>query len=522
VTSLGRIYSCGYSGAQHVMGYNSTTNLTTPRLMTESDGTTPLTGVTSMAVDTAYAPIGAVTSGGKLLRWGAGTDGAHGNNNTTAMAWPDYLETAPGSGVDRTDIAQAVVAGASVSSTRAVMWIRTTAGKIEVSGSRFLGNGDGAALSSGASNTFQLASGAIAALTVSALYAGGGDGYVCIAVTSGGVPYIAGYMSGNGLQGTTNLNVFSAMTGLPTGFSGAFTRAVIAGGSSYVAVILEATISGAKALASIGYDVYYNTAKGTAGVAAASQTWGLVRGVRATISAWQVFGTAQEYGLAVLLTDGELRAAGPSDQGQSGVTWGQVTAIDTLQPVRLGLPRVLKPPTFPGVYSSITSYSYNDEVTNQGSTWRYVAATASAGNAPPTLPTESNSYWQLIARKGDAGYANIVFDFDGGTSVLAPGMKCRIPVSFDATILSATLVSDAVGSIVLDVWKDTYANYPPTVADTITAAAKPTLSSAQKTTDSSLMGWTTTIAAGDILIANVDSVTGITNAVLTLKVQRTT
>ena len=31
------------------------------------------------------------------------------------------------------------------------------------------------------------------------------------------------------------------------------------------------------------------------------------------------------------------------------------------------------------------------------------------------------------------------------------------------------------GSIVIDVWKDTYANFPPIVADTITASAKPTL-----------------------------------------------
>lgn len=522
LTSLGRIYSCGYSGAQHVMGYNNTANLTTPRLMTEADGTTPLTGIVGMAVDTAYAPVAAWTSGGKLLRWGAGTSGAHGNNSTSAMTWPDYLETAHGSGTDRTDIAQAVVTGYS---TYANMWLRTTAGKIEVAGQRQYGNGDGAALGAAAVTTFQPASGAIAALTVAALFAGGGDYVNCLAITSAGQGYLCGYMAGYALLGngaTTNLNVFTLLSGLPSGFAGALTAARISGGASYTTVFIEATISGVKVLASIGYDVYYNTAKGTASVAAASQTWGLVKGSRGTIAAWQSFGTHQEHGLAVLNSDGELRTAGPSDQGQSGVSGGQTTAIDILQPVRTGLPRLLKVPVLRGAYSAVTEYSYQDEVTDQGGTWRYIHATASTGNAPPTLPTTSNTYWRCVAEPGDAGFANIVFDFDGGTSALTTGMKCRIPISFDATIMSHTLIADTTGSIVLDVWKDTYANYPPTVADTIAAAAKPTLSAAQKATDSTLTGWTTTINAGDILLANIDSVSGITNAVLTLKVQRTT
>lgn len=406
VTSTGRIYSCGYSGATHTQGYNSTSNLTTPRLMTLSDGSTAITDVVSMAVDTAYAPIGAVTSAGKLLRWGAGTDGAHGNNSTTAMSWPDFLETSHGSGTDRTDIAQAVVAGSSVTGTRAVMWIRTTAGKIEVSGSRHSGNGDGSALTSAAVNTFQLATGAIASLTVSALYAGGGEYYNCLAITSTGQGYLCGFMASHALLGggsTTNLNTFTILSGLPSGFAGALTGARISGGNSYTTIFLEATISTVKTLASIGYDVYYNTAKATASVAAGSQTWGLVKGARGSILSWQSFGTHQEHGLAVLNTDGELRTAGPSDQGQSGVSAGQTTAIDILQPVRTGLPRLVKAWTDRGAYSALTEYSYHDTVLDQGGTWLYIHATATTGNAPPTLPTTSNTYWRLAAAPGDDG-----------------------------------------------------------------------------------------------------------------------
>ena len=138
------------------------------------------------------------------------------------------------------------------------------------------------------------------------------------------------------------------------------------------------------------------------------------------------------------------------------------------------------------------------------------------------LPSNSDSMLLTFVPTGDAGVttAGIVFDFDGGASNIEADLKARVQVPFACTIQEATLVADTTGSIVVDVWKDSYANYPPTVADTITSSAKPTLSSAQKYQDATLTGWTTSISAGDFLIANVDSASGINNAVLTLKVQR--
>lgn len=54
-----------------------------------------------------------------------------------------------------------------------------------------------------------------------------------------------------------------------------------------------------------------------------------------------------------------------------------------------------------GAYSGATAYSANDIVLNNGSTW--LALRPTTGNAPPTLPTESNAYWRLLARKGTDG-----------------------------------------------------------------------------------------------------------------------
>lgn len=111
---------------------------------------------------------------------------------------------------------------------------------------------------------------------------------------------------------------------------------------------------------------------------------------------------------------------------------------------------------------------------------------------------------------------------DGGGSVLTTGAKkVYLSVPTACTITKARMLADVSGSCVLDIWVDTYANFPPTVADTITASAKPTLSSAQKSENTSLTGWTTALAAGSILEVNVDSATTVTRVILDLFVNPT-
>lgn len=109
---------------------------------------------------------------------------------------------------------------------------------------------------------------------------------------------------------------------------------------------------------------------------------------------------------------------------------------------------------------------------------------------------------------------------DGGGSAITTGTKGYVECPFAGTIVQATVLLDQSGSIVIDVWKDTYANYPPTDADSITASAPPTVSSATKSQDSTLTGWTTSVAAGDIFGFNVDSITTATRATLILKIER--
>jgi len=117
--------------------------------------------------------------------------------------------------------------------------------------------------------------------------------------------------------------------------------------------------------------------------------------------------------------------------------------------------------------------------------------------------------------------SSINFIIDGGGSAITTGVKGYIEIPFACTINQVTLLADQSGSIVVDIWKDTYANYPPTDADSITASAVPTISTATKSQDSTLTGWTTSISAGDILGFNVDSITTCERVTVSLKVTRT-
>lgn len=114
----------------------------------------------------------------------------------------------------------------------------------------------------------------------------------------------------------------------------------------------------------------------------------------------------------------------------------------------------------------------------------------------------------------------IEFVIDGGGSAITTGVKGFLEIPYAATIQRVTTLCDQSGSIVVDLWKDSYANYPPTVADTITASAKPTLSTTTKAQDATLTGWTTSVSAGDIIGYNVDSATTVTRCTISLKVTK--
>lgn len=111
----------------------------------------------------------------------------------------------------------------------------------------------------------------------------------------------------------------------------------------------------------------------------------------------------------------------------------------------------------------------------------------------------------------------LIVVFDGIGAALTTGIKGDVSMPFACNISMWTLLADQSGSLQIDIWKDIYANYPPTVTDTITGGSPPVLSSAGANRDSTLSGWTTSIAEDDTLRFNIDSATTVTRATLVLK-----
>jgi hypothetical protein len=144
------------------------------------------------------------------------------------------------------------------------------------------------------------------------------------------------------------------------------------------------------------------------------------------------------------------------------------------------------------------------------------SAYSSGWNGSTAVPTRNAVYDKMQ----DVALAAITFIIDGGGSAISTGVKGDLEIPFACTIEEVTVLADQTGSIVVDIWRDSYANFPPTVADTITASAKPTLSSANKTQNATLTGWTTSLNAGDILRFNVDSAATVQRVSIILQVRK--
>jgi hypothetical protein len=124
-----------------------------------------------------------------------------------------------------------------------------------------------------------------------------------------------------------------------------------------------------------------------------------------------------------------------------------------------------------------------------------------------------------LAFEDDSVVVNFIID--GGGSVIATGEKGHVELSFAMAISGWTILADQAGSIVVDVWKGAYNNFPPTNADSIAGTEKPTLSLAQNNQDLSLTTWTTAVAAGDILTFEVESATTVTRVAVALRGRKT-
>jgi len=175
--------------------------------------------------------------------------------------------------------------------------------------------------------------------------------------------------------------------------------------------------------------------------------------------------------------------------------------------------------SFQGAWQDATGYQAGDVVTHNGVL--YIALqdhTSNAANDEPGVGTNWEDFWAPAFDMPMGGAIHITAI--NATGVLPTGIKGAAYIPFDATITSVVLLTDIAGSVVVDIWKSDFGGYPPTNANSITAAAPPTLTSSIKNQDSTLTGWDTDLAEGDILVFVVESATLVHRITLALKVEK--
>ncbi len=115
-------------------------------------------------------------------------------------------------------------------------------------------------------------------------------------------------------------------------------------------------------------------------------------------------------------------------------------------------------------------------------------------------------------------YKSIVLQTQMSSGAIPPGAaRAYVTSPFAGTIRRWFLASDAPTVTTLDIWKLNEAI--PTNSNSITASAKPSLSSSSYASSTTLTGWTTAIAVGDVIELEVESNSSATSLTLTLEVE---
>jgi hypothetical protein len=131
--------------------------------------------------------------------------------------------------------------------------------------------------------------------------------------------------------------------------------------------------------------------------------------------------------------------------------------------------------------------------------------------------TSVNTLLNTSIKTGSCGVT-----FDGGGQVIQP-KTAYVQVPYNGTLTSWTLVADVSGSCTITVFKDTYANFPPTTTADDVYVTAPSLSSQQKNQNltPTYIGSQATVTTGDYIGFTISAITTITWANLTIQITKT-
>lgn len=160
-------------------------------------------------------------------------------------------------------------------------------------------------------------------------------------------------------------------------------------------------------------------------------------------------------------------------------------------------------------------------------TWKCIAPDGSVSTAVKSLAAVTHNFLTALSTGGvlsaaqpassdlsDYSTVNIRsfgVTIDGSSQALTSGQVGYVTIPHACTIIGWSVQGDQSGSISIDIDKHAAA-IPNTTTDKISASAPLSLSSAQLAQSTTLTGWTTSVAANDVIGFNVTSVSNLTRA----------
>jgi hypothetical protein len=111
----------------------------------------------------------------------------------------------------------------------------------------------------------------------------------------------------------------------------------------------------------------------------------------------------------------------------------------------------------------------------------------------------------------------INYVIDSGSITMLSGNKGSVTLDVSGIIESLVILSDQQGDLVLDIKKSNYSTFPTFTS--IVGGVYPQMTNERKVRDDNLVGWDTTVVAGDILTFDVIAVNNINRFLVSLKLK---
>jgi hypothetical protein len=111
----------------------------------------------------------------------------------------------------------------------------------------------------------------------------------------------------------------------------------------------------------------------------------------------------------------------------------------------------------------------------------------------------------------------INYVIDSGSISMLAGNKGSVTLDVSGIIESLVILSDQQGDLILDIKKSNYTDFPTFAS--IVGGIYPQMTNSRKIRDDDLVGWDTTLVAGDILTFDVIAVNNINRFLVSLKLK---